>query len=256
MLNAFTSKLVARNIEEITKLDNLEMLMLGIYEMKEPDILQAKTFQRLNVLGILETKSKELNLECLRNYDRLKLLVVGGHSKNIEAIADVGSLRYLGLNSIKKTSLNFINHLRNLKGLHIILGGRENLHEIEENEIEDLEIIWVRGFNDLSNIGKFRELKTLLVEDQIRLEKIHFSTAMPELRDIEIVNCKKLRTLTGLENLPTLNQLRIAQTNIDFQDFRRQSFPQSLKTVAMYTGRENENNRIREELSQMGYSEY
>jgi len=55
----------AENIKELTKLGNLEALFLGIYEMKESDILEAENFRLLSLLGISETKSKTLIYEII-----------------------------------------------------------------------------------------------------------------------------------------------------------------------------------------------
>lgn len=77
-------------------------------------------------------------------------------------------LQFLSLNSISKNSINFINDLEKLKTLKFILGGRENINEIEENKIESLEIVRVRGFSELSNMSKFNQLRNLLIEDQIK----------------------------------------------------------------------------------------
>jgi len=46
-----------------------------------------------------------------------------------------------------------------------LLGGREHLKEIEENEINDMEISRVRGLHGLSNITKFRALTSLKIVD-------------------------------------------------------------------------------------------
>ncbi|MGO8056515.1 hypothetical protein, partial [Rhizobium leguminosarum] len=75
-----------------------------------------------------------------------------------------------------------------LKTLNFILGSRDNIKEIEENEIENLEIVWVRGFNDLSNISKFKNLKTLKIEDEIQLPMVHFDKTLTSLTDLKIIN--------------------------------------------------------------------
>ena len=130
--------------------------------------------------------------------------------------------------------LDFINKLKNLKSLRFVFGGRENLDEIEENEIETLEIIRVRAFNSFKNIANFKRLKNLLIEDQIQLTEILFDKELPTLKDLKIFNCKNLKSLTGLEKLNGLNQLRIAKTSIIFEEFMKQVFPKSLNILAFY----------------------
>jgi protein phosphatase 1 regulatory subunit 7 len=165
-------------------------------------------------------------------------------------------LEFLSLNSIKKTPVDFVNRLRKLKTLKFILGGRENIHEIEENEIENLELVWVRGFNDLSNISKFKKLRTLHVEDNIQLTKIHFDMELTGLKDLKILNCKTLDSLTGLDKLTSLEQLRVYKTAIDFEIFSSQRIPKSLKILAFYTTKKKVDDKIRETLDKRGYKEW
>ena len=245
----------ADNVDTLGHLHQLEKLALGVFELKEPEILGIKSIQSVSDLILTETRSKGLNLDHLRNFKNLKLLIVGEHKKNIEAIGDLKDLEFLSLNSIKKTSIEFINRLKNLKTLKFILGGRENINEIEENAIENLEIVWVRGFNDLSNISNFAKLKTLHIEDSIQLSEIRFPNPLPDLRELKVLNCKGLKSLTGIENLPKLEQLRIYKTGIDFDSFIDQRRPDHLKTLAFYTAKNKVDAKIQTTLGKLGYRE-
>ncbi|HEY9001106.1 MAG TPA: hypothetical protein VIM89_07125 [Mucilaginibacter sp.] len=245
----------AHNIEAITYLKYLKKLSIGIYELTQTEILDAESFQNLNRLVIGNTKSKALNLEYLKKYHNLSHLIIAGHTKNIEAVGDIKRLNTLNLNSISKVSLSFVNHLRNLKSLYIALGGRESIQEINENEIENLGLIWIRGFNDINNIKNFKRLKTLIIEDQIRLPQINFEEPLTQLEDIKIINCKTLNSMTGIEKLSRLHQLRIYKTNIDFDSFIKQPLPSSLKILAFYTTKTKVDKDIKASLKTMGYTD-
>jgi protein phosphatase 1 regulatory subunit 7 len=245
----------ADNIEAVTKLTNLQRLAIGVFEMKETDILSAENLQHVKELILLDTKTKAFNLEHLVKYQNLSSLVISGHTKNIDAVSTLNRLRTLRLNSILKLPLHFVNALTELKSLSIILGGRDNIHELAENKIEDLELVWIRGLNDLSNIGNFRKLKTLRIEDQIRLSHIDFDRELPELSDLKILNCKTLSLISGLENLPALNQFRVYKTSIDFEQFVQQPLPNSLQVLAFYTTRNKVDAQIKERLKIMGYTD-
>lgn len=245
----------ADNINAIGKLKNLNKLSLGVYELNETEILKSENLKNLSELVIGDTKTKAFNLEYLNDFKNLKLLINAGHSKNIEAIGELSNLEYLSLNSLKKTPVSFVNRLKKLKTLKFILGGRENIKEIEDNEIEHLDIVWVRGFNDLSNISNFKKLRTLLVEDNIQLQSIHFDKQLPALNDLKILNCKTLTSLTGLENLPLLNQLRIYKTNLDFENVINQKLPNKLKIFAFYTTKQKIDKHIKATLERKEYKE-
>jgi protein phosphatase 1 regulatory subunit 7 len=243
----------ADNLYALGNLIHLQKLSLGVYELKDTEILKLTNLKKLTDLIITETKTKVLNLEYLKDYGNLKYLILGGHTKNISSVGNLEGLEYLSLNSIKKTSVEFINKLKQLKTLKFILGGRENIHEIDNNEIENLEIIWVRGFNDISNIRKFKRLKFLKFEDNIKLAKINFDKEMPYLKTLAISNCKTLNSLTGLYNLTSLDRVGIYQTNIDFDTFIKQDLPTSLKAIRFYTSKKKLNDAIKIRIKDKGY---
>jgi hypothetical protein len=246
----------ADNIQVLTELIQLTKLSLGVFELTDYEILKSENFQRLTELILTETRSKALNLDYLRYYKNLKFLIIGEHTKNIEAVGELSNLEYLSLNSIKKTPVPFVNKLNKLKTLKFILGGRDNILEIEGNTIETLEIVWVRGFNNISNISNFKKLKNLLIEDNIQLTKIHFDKIQPNLEDVKIINCKTLNSLTGLESLTSLLQLRIYKTNLDFENVLNQELPPTLKTFAFYTTKKKEDEKIKVILKERGFNEW
>lgn len=245
----------ADNVQAIGQLQNLQKLSLGVFELKETEVLSSENLKNLTELIITETRTKAFNLEYLKDHKNLKFLIIGGHNKNIEAVGELSNLEYLSFNSIKKTPVPFVNKLKKLKTLKFILGGRENIQEIGENEIENLEIVWVRGFNNISNISNFKKLKTLLIEDNIQLQAAYFDKQLPYLEDVKILNCKTLSSLTGLENLPSLHRLRIYKTALDFEMVINQKLPENLKVFAFYTTKQKIDKDIKATLEKVGYSE-
>lgn len=243
------------NLEVLTELKNLRRLSLGVFELKETEIFQANNLKKLKKLIIGETRTKALNLQYLESYTDLDYLIICGHTKNIEVVGKLAKLEYLGLNSISKVKLNFVNKLKKLKSLHFVLGGRENLDEIEENEIETLEIIRVKAFNSFKNISNFKKLKNLLIEDQIQLTKLHFDKEISTLTDFKLINCKTFKSLTGLEKLSELKQLRIYKTDINFDEFVKQHFSKSLDFLAFHTAKVKIDKEIKEKLLKLGYKD-
>ncbi|WP_316818692.1 hypothetical protein [Pedobacter nyackensis] len=247
--------LEVKNLEIVTKLMHLERFGLGIFEMKETEILGAENLHKIKYLMLTDTRTKAFNLEHLRNYRNLTTLMVGGHTKNIDAIGELNKLNQLNLNSVSKVPLNFINKLKELKTLKIILGGRSNIEEIEKNDIENLEIVWVRGFNSFNNISNFSKLKTLRIEDNIQLKELHVDQTLKDLEDFKLLNCKTFTTLTGIEKLKNLSHLRIYETAIDFENFVKLPRPDSLKILAFYTTKAKIDKIIKERLKSMGYTD-
>lgn len=246
----------AENVSALSQLKYLVKLSLGVEYLKEVEILQYDNLKNLIDFNIGPTTSKALNLIYLRDYQKLKSLGVCGHTKNIEAIGEIKNLEELFLNSIKKKAIPFVNNLKRLKTLDFTLGGRENIHEVEENEIENLEITWVHGFKDISNLSKFRGLKKLLIDRQKQLSSIHIEKEMPNLMDLKILDCKTFNSLKGLENLTGLQQLRIYGTQLEFNLIIGQKLSPTLKTFAFYSRSVKEDKIIKHKLEELGYNEF
>ncbi|GIP36501.1 hypothetical protein [Paenibacillus sp. J2TS4] len=245
----------AHNTEALVTLEHLYSLNLGIYELENSDILGIDSLRSLRDLSIISEK-KILNLQYFKEFPHLEQLHVGGKVKNLDAIGYLEGLNYLALHSISKLPLHFINRLKKLKHLRILLGGREHIQEIEENEIDDLEICRVRGFHDLTHITNFRALTRLVIEDQIQLHEIGFDREMKALEELSISNCKGLARLTGMEQLPSLRKLRIFKTAIDFDSFIRQKLPSALSTVEFATSKSKVDQEIQESLLKLGFQKW
>jgi protein phosphatase 1 regulatory subunit 7 len=245
----------ADNLEVLAELQNIRRLSLGVFELKETEIFQATSLKNLEKLIICDTRTKALNLQYLENYKHLNYLIISGHIKNIGVVGELPKIEYLGLNSISKEKLDFVNKLRKLKSLHFALGGRENLDEIEENEIETLGIVRVRSFNNFKNISHFKKLKTLSIEDQIHLKELQFDREISTLTDFKLINCKTFESLTGLEKLSNLKQLRIYKTDIKFEEFIKQHLPKSLDILSFYTAKAKIDKEIKEKLLKLGYKD-
>jgi len=85
------------------------------------------------------------------------------------------------------------------------------------------------------------------------LPKIHFDKELTNLTDIKVLNCKTLISLTGLENLPALHQLRVSKTDIDFEKFIQQPLPSKLKILAFYTSKNKVDSQLKSRLKELGY---
>ncbi|WP_028595075.1 hypothetical protein [Paenibacillus assamensis] len=245
----------AHNIESLAALEHLHSLHVGIHELENSDILGIDSLRSLRDLAIISDK-KLLNLQHVKEFSHLEHLHVGGKLKNLDVIGYLEKLNYLALHSISKLPIHFINRLKKLKHLRIILGGREHIQEIEENEIDHLEICRIRGFHDLSNITKFRALTSLTIEDQAQLRGINFDRGMETLEEMMILNCKGLSSLSGMERLPSLRKLRIFKTAIDFDSFIGQKLPSALSELEFTTSKSKVDQEIQDSLYKLGFQKW
>jgi len=241
------------NFEEVKLLQQLKKLNIGIYNFDHKDFLSWNNLKKITYLCLVETKNNNIDLKYLEEYKDINTLFLNGHIKNINSISKLTKIKELSLCIPSKSSIDFINNLTELRKLKFILGGRNNLDEINNYSVEHLEIIRVKGFSSFKNISMFKNLRTLLIEDQIQLESIIFENEIISLSDIKIINCKTLNKIDGLSHLKNLNQIRIYKTNIDFNTFINQKLPDSLKILAFYTTKKQLDKEIKKKISEMGY---
>ena len=102
-------------------------------------------------------------------------------------------------------------------------------------------------------ISNFKNLKTLLVEDVIQLKSIRFDIEFSSLISIKILNCKKLDSIYGINNLKSLKQIIISRTDINFDLFITQNLPKSVSYVGFYTAKSKADKEIKNKIVEMGY---
>lgn len=241
------------NFQELKNLNQLERLNIGVFNLEEKDFLSWENLKNLSYLCLVETRKNNIDLRYLDNYQKIETLFLNGHSKNIDAVGSLSALTRISLSISSKVSISFLNKLQSLKKLTLILGGRINLDELENYHLEDLEIIRVKGFNRFDNVSEFKNLKKLLIEDQIQLEKIQFNREIPNLSDLRILNCKALSKLEDVLFLKSLERICIYKTAIDFDDFIKQQLPSSLKVLAFNTSKIAQDRKIKARISELGY---
>jgi protein phosphatase 1 regulatory subunit 7 len=120
---------------------------------------------------------------------------------------------------------------------------------------DSVEYYWGSCVSDHRLDDGFPALRSLVIEDQIRLEKIRFTPSNRNLESLRIFNCKSLRGLNGLEHLGQLKSIRIGETKLRIDSILEQKLAASLELFAFYTGRLKENAAIRKKLDALGYRE-
>lgn len=243
------------NFSMLRSLECLEKLNVGIYELDEKDFLSWENLKKISYLCLVDNRKNNIDLKYLDGCQEVEKLFLNGHTKNIDAIGSMSKVTDLSLCVPKKAPISFVNRLSMLRKLRLILGGRDNFDEVQNYAIEDIEIIRVRGFQSFGNLTEFKRLRRLLIEDQIQISALKIEKELPNLNDIKILNCKTLSILDGIHNLPALHQLRIYKTAIEFSEFMKQKFPNSLQILAFYTTKAKADREIRKSLDDLGYVE-
>lgn len=242
------------NEDAIARMPNLRKLSFGVYHFDDPRFLAALDLTQITRLVLSDNKKKNFDLSPLENCDKLDELFLNSHLKNIAALSHLPKLTKLSLGSIaKRKKLEFVNEIPNLDKLTIILGGRENIDEIEHSSLRDLEVLRVRGLNSLGDLSRFPKLRRLHVEDQLQLRRVSFECA--GLEEVSIHNCKNLEKLSGLLKLKQLRAFRTSRTKLDLDNLLNANWPESMESVAIYGSSQKWNKHARQILDKKGYRE-
>jgi protein phosphatase 1 regulatory subunit 7 len=244
----------ALNVDVLWTLQHLTRLHLGIYNLDRPDILEGENLRSLTALSLGETRKRNVDLTSLAAMRHLEDVFIAGHATGLETLTELPALHRLTLSMLAKSvGLGFVGDLDQLRHLKLILGGRDSIAEVQHPQLSSLEVIRVRGLSELTP-ASFPRLQDLLIEDQIRLGSLEFSSANNELRRIRLINCKGLKSVLGLGKLSTLTELRIARTALRFEDLLAAGLPPALQIMAFYTGKAGPDREIRKQLDERGFS--
>ena len=244
----------ADHIEVLAELEHLQGLALDIFELNMPNILASPNLTGLRRLIVGNARKNTIDLAPIGGMAGLTDLHISGHSRNIDVVGRLQNVEHLSLNIGRQVRLEFVNNMKALRHLKLILGGRDDIDELTGEVIEILEIVRVRGFSHFHHLPQWRSLKQLFIEDQIQLPSLRFSATMENLAYLRVLNCKAMTTLDGLGTLPKLEHLRVYGTAIDFDELCGQGLPNSLRRLAFFTGKAKADKALEHRITQMGYS--
>lgn len=243
----------AINLDALGELRHLTRLQLGVHEMLEHDILSLQNLRGLQYLSLGETRKANIDLAPLRHWPQLAQLHTTGHTKNIVAITALPALARLSLSQVKsKDAVDFIGAMPALTQLRFILGGRTSIADVAAPLLQELEVVRVRGLEDLGDIGRFPRLRRLSVEDQIKLRELRLGDNRA-LEWLVLRNCKTLERLAGIAALPALGNLAVYQTQLDIDALLAGGMPPALRQWSFATGKKKRDDEIRARLAQLGY---
>lgn len=241
-------------VEALADLPKLQELTFGVFEFDCPDFLRLFNLGQLNDLKLLESRKRNFDLSPLESCNRLEALFVNTHWKGIETIAALPMLSSVTLSGFpNRSALDFLNGSASLRQLKLLLGSRESILELCNENLERLHICWVRGLNDVGSIARFPELSELSLEDQIRLDRIDVTGA--RLERLRLVNCKTLSKIEGLETLDNLRELLVSKTTLDLEMLANRKWAPSLEALALYSTSNRWNDATKAALALKGFSQ-
>jgi hypothetical protein len=239
------------NVDELAGLAYLEEFAFGVFESNLPDLLNMASLSQVRRLILAESRRNNIDLAPLSAFQQLETLFLSSHARNIESIGRIHSIRKLSLSGMKnKQRLSFVQTMKGLVSLTLLLGGRANLEEIAHSGINHLEILRVRGLEEV-DLSLFPRLGKLRIEDQIRLSSLNLKFR-PPMRWLSIWNCKTLSKIYGINAIDGLEYLFAGKTAFD-PDTLLDELPKSLKYVSLTGYGKYRDDKLKQLIESRGY---
>ena len=196
----------AINIDKLTKLKNLKTLGVDIYNLENFEFLNSISSE-IRELFIGRTRSRKPDLSPISRFKKLKYLYIEGHSKGIDAIAELAKLEKVVLRSISMENVNFLKFLKHLWSVEIKLGGIKNFEALEKMAgIKYLELWQIRKLANIDFISNMYDLQYLFLQSLPNIKKLPDFLENKKLRKIYLENLNGLSDLKSLEFVPKLEE--------------------------------------------------
>lgn len=235
----------------LANLSALRELVLQIRIGDTPDILTLPNLAQLQELHVSQDKGPPLDLAPIGRMPELRTLSVSAQSHNLQVLAEHSGITQLALHRLPaKTSLDMVGPMRGLRELSVSFGSREAMPELHNEQVQSLEVLRVRGLNQLA-LEHFPALTKLYVADQAQLTQLALEQA-PLLEQVHLDNLSGLTELSGLA-ASRLRQLRLIKTpGLDLLALIQQPLPHSLSSLALWTGKRKIDALIDAEQQRLG----
>lgn len=247
----------AKGIESIVKIQNIEVLGVGIFELDNFDFLE-KITPTLKELHLHRTKSKKPKIDAISRFQNLEYLYLEGQSKGIEEIKKLKRLRKIVLRSISTDNLDYLIGLNDLWSVDIKLGGIGNFDGLKTlPNLKYLELWQIRDLADLSFISSLETLQYLFIQSLINVEEIPPLHKLKRLRRIYLENLKGLKDLSSLRHVENLKEfIYVLAQNQEPEDLKPVLNNPSVQTVMCRFGSDKKNSTFENLATKAGKRQY
>jgi hypothetical protein len=173
----------------------IRIYLPGVTDIK-PILHLADSLENLQ-LG--ELKDKKISFDLLGEFSNLNYLSVVRQPKGLESIKRLSKLTELALTGYSVEKLTFLNELKNLRRLHIGFGTSKSIDTINKLEnLEELDILWVKQLSDINSISKLTGLVKLKIEDEKQIRSLPDLSQLKLLKNIRLMNISTLEDISSV----------------------------------------------------------
>lgn len=174
----------------------LRIFLPGIKDLSSITCLR-DTLQHLQ-LG--ELHNKKTSLEFIGELTHLKTLSTVRNSSRLEVISKLNNLEGLALTGYQLEKLEYIGTLNQLKKMHIGFGTSKNLDKIGElQNLEELDILWIKTLSDITAISKLVKLQKLKIEYESQIKVLPDISKLKYLKNIRLMNLNQLEDISSIK---------------------------------------------------------
>jgi hypothetical protein len=248
----------ATGIENISHIQDLQSLSVGIHNLDNFNFLNHLQVDRLEQLSLGPTFSKKPSLLSLNRFTQLESLNIEGQQKSIEVIGQLPRLKDLTLRSITVPSLGFLSSLTNLRSLNIKLGGTKNLDAVAHlKSVNYLELWQIKGLHDLSPISEMTGLQFLFLQSLKNVTRLPDFSHLQSLRRLHLESMQGLDNLTQIESAPALEDfIHLSAHGTEPSCYEILLKKSTLKRIIVGTGSEKKNQEIRKMMNSAKIEQY
>lgn len=223
-----------KNLEALATLPGLKRLKLGVLNLDSFEILNDIP-DTLEALCLGETRSRKPDLVCLERFSELRELFIEKQTRHIEVISSLTNLEKLSLSRISTTNVEFLQPLQKIWHLAVILGGISDFSALKGMpNIKQLELIQIRGLEDISFVSSLTGLQYLLLQNLLHVESLPPFDRLHKLKTLVLQNMKGLKDISSLASALVLEEFRQSSVlHLDPYDYLPLLSNPSVKTVAV-----------------------
>jgi hypothetical protein len=243
----------AYNLEALSYLQNIENLNLDIHSLYSLDFLKVVN-KNIHTLKLHRSTSKKPDLSVLERFDRLKVLYIQGHRKNIESLKLLKSLTDLSLAGLTVDNLDFLAELNSLRELSLELVNRESIISLKNLKmLTSLSLIEIRNLEDLSFLEEMKSLKHIQLRYLNKVKSLPRIGSKDNLEAINILELKELNDLSSINECANLRRFFFSgRTKLNVTDFEKIIQLPAMKSIRIGTASKKKNDVINKLIESQG----
>ncbi|WP_409303116.1 hypothetical protein [Pseudomonas sp. KCJK8993] len=242
------------HFEAIGSLHKLKDFALQVISASLPELLALPNLKHLQQLRLSLDKGPAIDLAPIGQMPDLRQLSISAQSHHLDVLGQCPNIATLSLHRMPaKTPLGMVAGMSGLRSLSVSFGSREGMPELRNPYVTELDILRVRGLNQL-DLGGFPQLEALSIEDQAQLSRLDLG-GTPQLRKMSLINLKTLEAISGLKTANIADLRIIKAPQLDLLTLIDSQLPPSVQHLKLLSGKRAVDQQIEARQLQLGIPE-